>query len=403
MRSATKTLNRGFSLIELLIALGVGVLVLGAAVQLFSKSMTATWLVSQRAELQEDARAASNLITKDISLAGAGLPSGGIALASGTASSPVYGCSYNSPASCYLGTTGTSAVNYPTQTVGASTIRYMYGVIPGCQTGITVSALHGPTDTITVVYADNNFLLSDYTVAMNAAGTSVVFTLPSPVPNPLDQKVNNTAVGLQTGDLVLFQTKLGSGTGATTGYAVGEVTTPLPTGTGPAYTVAFSNPDPLLFNQTAATSGDMKQISAGTGTIATRIWVITYYLKVLPDPLGAGAGTPVLMRQVNGRAPVPVAENVVNLQFTYDTYDSSGNLLAASCDGGQTATPPVSPNLIRTINILHMTFRSQLSGGNMVVQKVNAGATAGALAGYQGYDVQTSISARNLSFSQRYQ
>jgi hypothetical protein len=181
------------------------------------------------------------------------------------------------------------------------------------------------------------------------------------------------------------------------------VTTPLPTGTGPAYTVAFSNADPLLFNQTAATSGDMKQISAGTGTIATRIWVITYYLKVLPDPLGAGAGTPVLMRQVNGRAPVPVAENVVNLQFTYDTYDSSGNLLAASCDGGQTATPPVSPNLIRTINILHMTFRSQLSGGNMVVQKVNAGATAGALAGYQGYDVQTSISARNLSFSQRYQ
>ena len=53
MRSATKNSNRGFSLIELLIALAVGVLVLGAAVQLFSKSVTATWLVSQRAELQE--------------------------------------------------------------------------------------------------------------------------------------------------------------------------------------------------------------------------------------------------------------------------------------------------------------------------------------------------------------
>jgi prepilin-type N-terminal cleavage/methylation domain-containing protein len=400
MRSAKKTSNRGFSLIELLIALGVGVLVLGAAVQLFTKSMTATWLVSQRAELQGDARAASNLLTKDISLAGAGLPSGGVALASGTATPPVYGCSFN--ATCYLGATGAASVKYPTQTVGASTINYLYGVIPGCAAGITVNAAQGATDTITVVYSDTTFLLSDYTVAFNNPnGTAVTFTLPSPAPNPLDLPVDNTAVGLQAGDLVLFQNKLGAGIGATTGYAVGEVTNPLPLGAGPAYVVNFANADPLLFNQTAATSGDMAQISAGTGTIATRIWVITYYLKILPDPLGVGAGTPVLMRQVNGRTPVPVAENVVNVQFTYDTYDTSGNLLHATCDGGESLG--VSPNLIRTINIFHLTFRSQMSGGNTVVEKVNAGATAGALTGYQGYDIQTSISARNLSFSQRYQ
>jgi hypothetical protein len=205
---------------------------------------------------------------------------------------------------------------------------------------------------------------------------------------------------LQLGDLVLFQTKLGTGSGATTGYAIGEVTSPLPTGTGPSYNVNFANADPLLFNQTAATSGDMAQISGGTGTVATRIWVITYYVKILPDPLG-GVGTPVLMRQVNGRTPVPVAENVVNLQFTYDTYDTSGNLLAASCDGGQSIG--VSPNLIRTINILHLTFRSQMAGGNTIVQKITPGSATGAMTGYQGYDVQTSISARNLSFSQRYQ
>ena len=378
---------------ELMIALGVGMLVLGTAVQLFSKSVNAAFVVSQRAEMQQNARAASNLMTKDISLAGAGLPSGGIALASGTASSPVYGCSYGTPAACFLGATGSSAINYPTQTVGASTIRYMYGVIPGCATGIKVTPTGPATDTITVVYSDNTFLLNDYTVAfLNPAGTQIRFTLPSPAPNPLDQAVTNTAVGLQAGDLILFQNQLGAGLGATSGYAVGEVTAPLPTGTGPSYTVNFANADPLLFNQTAATSGDMAQISAGTGTVATRIWAITYYLKVLPDPLGVGAGTPVLMRQVNGRAPVPVAENVANLQFTYDTYDTSGNLLNASCDGGQSVG--ISPNLIRNINILHLTFRSQLAGGST--------STAGALNGFQGYDVQTSISARNLSFSQRY-
>jgi prepilin-type N-terminal cleavage/methylation domain-containing protein len=395
MHSATKTSSRGFSLIELMIALGVGVLVLGAAVQLFSKSMAATWIVSQRAELQEDARAASNLVTKDISLAGAGMPTGGVALASGTGTSPVFGCSYNT--TCYLGPLGTAAASYPSQTVGASTIRYMYGVIPGCAKGITVNAAGGATDTITVVYADSTFLLNDYAVAFNnAAGTSVKFTLPNPAPNPLDQAVNNPAVGLQAGDLVLFQNKLGGGAGATTGYAVGEVTSPIPAGNSGPYNVNFAAADPLFFNQSGATSGDMAQISSGTGTIATRIWVTTYYLKVLPDPLGVGAGTPVLMRQVNGRIPVPVAENVVNLQFTYDTYDSTGNLLAASCDGGETAAPPVSPNLIRTINIKHMTFRSQMAGARLA----NA---AGASTGYQGYDVQTSISARNLSFSQRYQ
>ena len=58
-------------------------ILIGAAVNLFSKSMDATWVVSQRAELQQDARATSNLITKDISLASAGMPPGGMALVSG--------------------------------------------------------------------------------------------------------------------------------------------------------------------------------------------------------------------------------------------------------------------------------------------------------------------------------
>ena len=82
-RMATNS-GRGFTLVEMLIALTLGLVVVGAAVQLFSRSVSATWLISQRAELQQNARASSNLLTKDISLAGAGLPTGGVALASGT-------------------------------------------------------------------------------------------------------------------------------------------------------------------------------------------------------------------------------------------------------------------------------------------------------------------------------
>jgi prepilin-type N-terminal cleavage/methylation domain-containing protein len=377
MRSLSTTSSRGFTLVEMLIALTLGLVVIAAAVQLFSKGVSATWMVSQRAELQQNARGSSNMLTKDISLAGAGLPTGGVALASGTGSKPRYGCDYTGR--CYLGPTNSGAMTYPAQTA----INYMYGVIPGWKQGVTVNAAAGATDVITVVYADTSFLLGDYTVKFNDLnGNSVTFTLPTPPPNPLDQAVNNTGVGLQQGDLVLFSSTAGSA------YAVAEVTAPLGAGAGPSYNVAFGNLDSLLFNQNAATSNDLKQIAttAGTagpavGVTATRIWAITYYLDNATNP-----GTPTLMRLVNARVPVPLAENVADLRFTYDTYDSSGNLLNATGDGGMGLIPSISPSQIRTINLAHLTIRSQLPGQS----------------GYQSMDIQNSVSARNMSFSNRY-
>ena len=63
----------GFSLLEMVIAMAMGTILMGAAVQLYSQGVAATWTVSQRAELQQDFRAASNILTRDMSLAGAGL------------------------------------------------------------------------------------------------------------------------------------------------------------------------------------------------------------------------------------------------------------------------------------------------------------------------------------------
>jgi len=191
-------------------------------------------------------------------------------------------------------------------------------------------------------------------------------------------------VGLQAGDLVLFQNTLAAGTG----QAIAEVTNAA--GGGGTYTVNFLNGDPLQFNQSVATGGDLQQIITGANTTATRIFVISYYLKVLPDPLGVGPGVPVLMRQVSGHLPVPVAENVANLQFTYDTYDAAGNLLNAVGNAGY---PGTSLNLIRKVNVVHLTIRGQLSGARSYLMTTN---------GYQSYDFQTSISARNLSYQNRY-
>ncbi len=381
MRGKFRTNNAGFTLAEMLIALFVGVIVLGTAVELYTRGLQATFTVSQRAELQQDARASFNILTKDISMANSGLSDTpffvGIALATGGASNPTYGCDYTG--TCHLGAANAGSVLYP---VGSGA-NSMYGVIPGWQRGPTINATAGPTDAITIVYLDTAFLLNQYQVRFNDInGNSVTFGPQAPVPAPAPQAVNDTGVGLQRGDLVLFQ----SGTLG----AVAEVTAPVPAGAGPTYTVAFANASPLGFNQNGAASGNLNktiiQNSAGNvgvflaNTTATRLWVITYYID-------NSKPTPTLMRLVNGRLPVPVAENVADLRFTYNTYDANGNLLNNTGDGGLSAVPPIMPSAIRTISLAHLTVRSEMRGTQ----------------GYQSVDLHTSVSARDMGFVNRYQ
>jgi hypothetical protein len=87
------------------------------------------------------------------------------------------------------------------------------------------------------------------------------------------------------------------------------------------------------------------------------------------------------MRIQNGKTPSPVAENVVYLKFTYDV-NNNGTVYA-----NQSTLPAgTTPSLITQVNVAHMTMRSQLPGTS----------------GYQGLDLQTSMSARNLSSQQEY-
>jgi prepilin-type N-terminal cleavage/methylation domain-containing protein len=383
---APKESSRGFSLLEMMIALLLGAMVIGIAAKGYSDAVNGSFVTQQRSEMQQDFRAATNIMLKDVSLAGAGIPSGGVALPSGAGVKPVYGC--DQAGKCYLGPLNNNAVAYPLQ----GGVPYLFGIVPGYQQGITINAAQGPSDIITIIYSDNVFLLNCYGVNFaDNTGTSVNFILPSPlpatcvVPPPLaaPQNVTDTAVGLTAGDLLLFQGKNAAGN---TAYSVAEVSSA--SGTASPYNVTFTNADALLMNQTAATNNNLVQLDTKFGggtalpnTTASRIYVITYYLDISPSD----GVTPRLMRQVNGHTPVPVAENVAFLQFTYDTYDSNGNLLKEQGDGGEAAG--VSPSLIRKINIAHLTMRSQLAGTK----------------GYQGMDLQTSVSARNLSFQNRYQ
>src|ERR1019366_4594951 len=190
----------GFSLLEMTVSLALGGIVLAAAVQIYIQGVSATWTTTQRSELQQYFRAASNILTKDLSLAGAGF-TGGTAIALPSTVTPVYGC--DQTATCYIN--GTS-VPYPKQ----SGTAYLYGLLPGYNVGPTLSGT-STTDAVTVVYTDTNFYLDCYTATITSV-TTVTFTLPgstsanctSPTGNTGAQTVNNAAVGLTAGDLVLF-------------------------------------------------------------------------------------------------------------------------------------------------------------------------------------------------------
>ncbi len=363
--------NRGFTLIEILVAMALGLLVVGVAIQLYSKAVDATWRVTQRTQMQEDLRAAEDMMAKDISMAATGLTGqpGGVGLATGAGiPSPAYGCDQGQ---CYLPVSTRTGVNFP-----ANPTPYLYWIIPGQGLGAQVFAGRGPTDAITVTYADMWFALQCYNVTF-PNNTQATFTLQSPLqascqtpalPEPV-RAVSDDAYGLKAGDLVLF-------TNASGGVAVGEVTQSA-SGNGPAFTVNFATADALRLNQPGASAGSLQQMFAsGTATTALRLLMISYYIDI-----PAITNIPTLMRQVNGQTPVPLAENIVDLRLDYDVYDANGNLLP-----NQGSPSPANINTIRKVNIQNLTARSSMRG----------------TPGFQSLDVQTSVSVRNMSFQNRY-
>ena len=368
--------TRGFTLVELMVSMGIGLVLLSAAVMTYRQAVNATWLASQRAEMQQDYRAAANLLQRDISLAGSGglgqqgLASNSIGLPTGAGSTiPVYPCSAGT---CNY--VKGAPVAYP----GGAT-PLLYSIIPGNDLGITVNAAQGPTDIITIAYADATLALNCYSVNIQSA-TQVLFQLSnSPaatcvLPTGVNTVplLNAAGVGLQPGDFILF--------GQSASAVVSNVVPATPTaGNSAAFTVSFAAGDPGHINQPGVAGGSMSQLPLGPSTSsAVRLLLITYYLDFSP----VDGVTPRLMRVQSGKTPVPVAENVDYLKFSYDV-DNNGVITANQA----TLPAGVTPNMITKVNILHMSMRSQLKG----------------MAGYQGLDLQTSIGARNLTMGQEYQ
>jgi prepilin-type N-terminal cleavage/methylation domain-containing protein len=376
----TSKSQRGFSLLELLVASSIGLIVLLAMTSLFKTGMDTTFTVTQRAETQQNMRAAIELITKDLSLAGAGLPSGGVQLVTGGTVSK-FGC--NQTGTCYI-----PGGTFPNS--GAGGPNYMYGIIPGFNVGVEAGKVIAQApgqinSSITAISCDYNFPLTNFTFTFPTATSSAVAVI------NLGVTPNNILApgGLNVGDLLLFTVstpgngKTATGTSLVQNAAVVAEITGIPN----ANSLTFNAGDALNLNQTGGgTANNIATVAAaaagaGAETSVCRLNAVSYFLEV--PAAGGTVQTPRLMRQVNGLDAVPVADNIINLQFTYDIIDSvTGKVVANQQDpigAGE------SPSLIQKVNVWIM-------GSSLTPEGKKS----------QSMYLATSVSARDMSFCNSY-
>ena len=107
--------------------------------------------------------------------------------------------------------------------------------------------------------------------------------------------------------------------------------------------------------------------------------MVTYFVEV---PTIAGT-TPRLMRQVNGNLPQPVADNIIDMQFSYDMCDPANPAPCAAIRDPLAGN--LSPGQIHKVNIQLMTQSLASNSRNS-----------------QNMQLATSVSARNMNYTSTY-
>ncbi|HTD21271.1 MAG TPA: prepilin-type N-terminal cleavage/methylation domain-containing protein [Terriglobales bacterium] len=320
--------QRGFSLVELLVAMAITIIVMAAAMMMFMKSLDTNDMTMLIAEMQANARAGTNALAQDINQAGTGIAWGGYTLAQGPAENFGNNATYMNPNNFYTVPASAGPPATPATNV-------MYGITPVDGGG---PAIAGPAnngagapvqmDGINLVYADPVLSSSDPTVsnwttppapgpAVADAGANITITMP----NGMLPAVNDNNSGIRIGDVLTLNNSV-----------VGVVSNVAP---GPPAIITLSPGDPYNINQFgpvgAGTPGSVRSLAPYPISVnVMRLYVITYFLQGI-DAAGnpvtkAAAATAVdfrLMRQVNQQAATIVAEHINYLQFSYDLGDPS--------------------------------------------------------------------------------
>ena len=363
----------GFSLIEMIVSMGVMVVIVGATMGAMSNAIQANQSALFITGMNANLRTGMDLVTRDLLQTGQGLPNGGVILIP---------AGLNSTQIKLPGPPGT---NYKS-TIGDTDIS---AVTPGPGLGPVINGI--ATDMITVLEADSAFDHRSLT-ALAANGSSMTVSKPQPDGTTADIS-NGGPDDILPGQLIL----LTKGSAA----ALVEVTS-----VNGDQTAFFAANDSLNLNQPNAASGNITALlntapadvlSGGyIPTQATRIRMISYYLDATMTPL-----RPRLVRRMNNGDPLVfnntlgnvVAFDVEGLLISYDINDSATNpsgvkFNASDIAGtGACAPNPCNMNQIRKVSVV-------LAGRSSIPSKVSGQFFRNSLA--------TEISLRSLAFVDRY-
>ncbi len=318
--------ERGFTLAEVMIATALSIIMLGAAFHFFDDLESLTESAGVMAEVNQNLRASTDLITRDAYQAGAQIPTGGIPLPNGTGASPV-----RRP--------GPGTNYFPVATDG--------GILPAVTPGYGLSGTIGgkTSDEITLTMVDENWMglvalpISNIT-ASTSTGYTVNVTIPPPgcttTTNPVfDCTLGPQGYNVKLGDFLMFSSPGGL-------YALGLVTQVDTTSN-----IIYFSGDALDLNQlcngTAGCGGTIDSLEQDgeypEGMSMTKIDVVTYYLD------NSNAANPYqLMRILGNNTPNPVAYGINWLQVTYDLSTGVAN------DNDSDGSVSAQPNQIRKVN-----------------------------------------------------
>jgi type II secretory pathway pseudopilin PulG len=313
----------GFTLIELMFSMTIMMVIMAGALTTFDSAIGVSDAAGQLADANQNLRAGTNQLIRDVMQAGRIIGPEGIPVPNGLGAGAIARPAPAATPLTFTLTEGSTTLNLPDISTGAGLGPTVNGVATDIVTLLTVDPFMAPVDTPPTGTVDPD------EGTIDPAGAFV--TLPANSLWLVGDPVNQTPA-IKVGDLVLFKNVLGS--------AIQTVTRTTATA------MYFDAADWFNFNQRGATEGSVTQINSGgwTATTLFRVVMITYYVE-------AATAGPRLMRQVNNFEAQALAGVVEELGFTYDLVDAATNPTEVRSlpytSGGVTFTS----NQIRKVNI----------------------------------------------------
>jgi type II secretory pathway pseudopilin PulG len=289
----TTNSESGFTITELIVASMITLAVIGVALTTFSNAMDLNEAATQVADSNQNLRAGTNLLVRDLLQTGRNISTGGISIPSGAGSVGIYRPS--PPAKTYM-------FENVTQTAlqSITTGEGLGQEVDGKATDlVTLLMDDGVRDALTV--QPSTFVGAAAKLSADGSqldtGPALAWLTGDPV---------NGIPAIKEGDLLYFSNAVG--TTIQTVTKIQSATIHFETGSA----------DPFRFNQPGAAAGSITQIK-GSAMSVRRILMYTYYVH------NDSSGTPRLMRRMNMYPHQALAGVIEDLTLSFDMVDGVNN------------------------------------------------------------------------------